>query len=76
VRESSYCLPRKLTYSAYMKLALRTVALLVFALPAAAGAQPPGDVPPAIETHDNRRPAGTLRGGELRITLWESMGRW
>jgi FtsP/CotA-like multicopper oxidase with cupredoxin domain len=59
-----------------MKLALRTVALLVFALPAAAGAQPPGDVPPAIETHDNRRPAGTLRGGELRITLWVSMGRW
>jgi FtsP/CotA-like multicopper oxidase with cupredoxin domain len=31
---------------------------------------------PAIETHDNLKPAGTLLQGELRLSLWAGMGQW
>jgi FtsP/CotA-like multicopper oxidase with cupredoxin domain len=30
----------------------------------------------AVETHDNLTPAGTLRDGVLRVSLWAGMGQW
>ncbi len=56
--------------------ALHAGVLLVTLVPAPAGAQVTAPPLSAIETHDNLQPAGVLRNGELRLSLWAGLGRW